>query len=104
MFSEWSTVNLNYSALLPEIILSVTGIMIMLVIPFVSRDRQVQLGYPTLAGIAVAFLSLVASWDQRGMAFFEMVFQDPFALFLKVLFLFTTARISVTTVMKYRLY
>ena len=34
MFSEWSTVNLNYSALLPEIILSVTGIMIMLDRPF----------------------------------------------------------------------
>ena len=93
MFSEWSTVDLNYSALLPEIILSVTGILIMLVIPFVPKDRQVQLGYPTLAGIAVAFLSLVATWDQRGLAFFEMVFQDPFALFLKVLFLFATAAI-----------
>ncbi len=95
MFTEWGTVDLNYSALLPEIILSLTGIMIMLVIPFVPTARHVSLGYPALAGIAVAFLSLVATratWDQRGEAFFYgMVFQDPFALFLKVLFLFATA-------------
>lgn len=85
--------DLNYSALLPEIILSLTGIMIMLVIPFVSRDRQVSLGYPALAGIALAFLGLLLEWNETGLAFFEMVFQDPFSHFCKALFLFATAAI-----------
>ena len=87
--------DLNYSALLPEIILSLTGIAIMLVIPFVSRDRQVSLGYPALAGIALAFLGLLLEWNQTGLAFSEMVIQDPFAQFLKVLFLFASAAIVV---------
>ena len=85
--------DLNYSALLPEIILSLTGIVIMLVVPVVSRERQVSLAYPALAGIALASLSLVLQWNQTGLAFFEMVFQDPFAQFCKVLFLFATAAI-----------
>ena len=85
--------DLNYSALLPEIILSLTGIAIMLVIPFVSRDRQVSLGYPALAGIVLAFLGLLLQWDRTGLAFFEMVFQDPFSQFCKALFLFAAAAI-----------
>ncbi len=85
--------DLNYSALLPEIILSLTGIVIMLVVPFVSRARQTSLGYPALAGIVLAFLCLLLEWNHSGLAFFEMVFQDPFAQFLKAFFLFATAAI-----------
>ncbi|MEE8349229.1 MAG: NADH-quinone oxidoreductase subunit N [Acidobacteriota bacterium] len=85
--------DLNYSALLPEIILSLTGIVIMLVIPFVSRERQANLAYLALAGIILAFLALLLDWNQTGLAFFEMVFQDPFAQFCKGLFLFAAAAI-----------
>ena len=96
-FTEWSTVDLNYSVLLPEIILSLTGITIMLVIPFVSKDRQVSLGYPALVGIGLAVLGLLMEWNETGMAFFEMVFQDPFSQFCKMLFLFATAAIVLMT-------
>lgn len=89
--------NLNYTHLLPEIILSLTGIMIMLVIPFVSRNQQVRLGYPTLAGICLAFLVLILEWNQTGPAFFGMVLQDPFSQFCKALFLFSTAAIVLIT-------
>ena len=32
--------DINYTALIPEIILSVTGIILMLLIPFVPRESQ----------------------------------------------------------------
>ena len=82
--------DINYTALLPEIILSVSGIVLMLLIPFVPRESQPKLGYVGLVGILLAFCALVLQWEgERGLAFFDMVFQDNFANFSKLLFLLT---------------
>lgn len=82
--------DINYTAVLPEIILSLVGICIMLLIPFVPRKRQTHLGYLALAGIVLAFFGVAMGWGQTDLAFFEMIFQDDFGQFCKIFFLFVS--------------
>jgi NADH-quinone oxidoreductase subunit N len=90
--------DINYSALLPEIILSITGILVMLLIPYVSKERQPQLGNVALIGVIIALVTVLYQWGDTGApAFFEMVFQDSFALFSKLLFLFSIGAIIATS-------
>lgn len=90
--------DLNYSAILPEIILSVTGILLMLWIPFTAREHQPRLGYPALAGLLLALLAGLAQWGQKDLAFFDMVFQDNLGHFSKFLFLFAVGAILLTSI------
>jgi len=90
--------DINYTALLPEIILSVAGIILMLLIPFVPRESQPKLGYVGLVGILLALCALVLQWGgERGLAFFNMVFQDDFANFSKLIFLLSVGTITATS-------
>ncbi len=90
--------DINYTALLPEIILSVAGIVLMLLIPFVPRESQPKLGYVGLVGILLALCALVLQWGgERGLAFFDMVFQDDFANFSKLIFLLSVGAITATS-------
>jgi NADH-quinone oxidoreductase subunit N len=83
-------VDINYTAVLPEIILSLVGIWIMLLTPFFPRERQTHLGYLALAGLVLAFLGVGLGWGQTDLAFFEMIFQDDFGQFCKIFFLFVS--------------
>lgn len=93
--------DINYVAVFPEIVLAVTGIVLMVLIPFVSRERQARLGYLALAGVIVAMIAAAVQWGARDVAFFEMVFQDNFTHFSRVLILFAVG--SVVTVSIYYL-
>ncbi|HUV14581.1 MAG TPA: NADH-quinone oxidoreductase subunit N [Acidobacteriota bacterium] len=91
--------DINYTALLPEIILSVAGIVLMLLIPFVPRESQPKLGYVGLVGILIALCALVLQWGgERSLAFFDMVFQDDFANFSKLIFLLSVGAITATSI------
>jgi NADH-quinone oxidoreductase subunit N len=93
--------DINFTALLPEIILSVAGIVLMLLIPFVTPENQPKLGYVGLVGVLLALCALVVKWGEGpGSAFFGMVFQDSFADFSKLLFLFSVGTI-ITISMNY---
>ncbi|MEE8461638.1 MAG: proton-conducting transporter membrane subunit, partial [Acidobacteriota bacterium] len=89
--------DINYTAVLPEIILSLVGICIMLLIPFIPRQRQTHLGYLALAGIVLAFFGVALGWGQTDLAFFEMIFQDDFGQFCKIFFLFVTTVILLVS-------
>ena len=80
---------INYTALMPEIVLSVAGILLMLLIPFTPQAKQIRLGYLALAGFALAFVSVLAQWGETDLAFFNMVFQDNFGQFSRLVFLFS---------------
>ncbi len=82
--------DINYTALFPEIVLSLVGIWIMLLIPFFPRERQIHLGYLALAGLVLAFFGVAMGWGQTDLAFFEMIFQDDFGQFCKIFFLFVS--------------
>ncbi len=55
--------DINYTGILPEIILSLVGISIMLLIPFLPRERQTHLGYLALAGLVLAFFGVAMGWQ-----------------------------------------
>ena len=42
---------INYLALLPEIILALTGILLMVLIPFTPFEKQARLGFLALVGV-----------------------------------------------------
>lgn len=80
--------DINYIAVLPEIILAVVGIVLMVLIPSIPREKQAGLGYLALLGTALATVAAVSQWDTQGLpTFFQMVFLDNFAHFAKILFL-----------------
>jgi len=83
-------VDINYTGVLPEIILSLVGIWIMLLTPFFPRERQTHLGYLALAGLVLAFLGVGLGWGQTDLAFFDMIFQDDFGQFCKIFSLFVS--------------
>lgn len=91
-------IEINYTAILPEIILSVAGILVMILIPSVKPESQPRLGYLALVGTLAAMVAAVYQWDQQGVSFSGMIFQDNFAHFSKLLFLFAIAAIIVVSI------
>ncbi len=89
---------INYLALAPEIVLSLTGIVIMILTPYLSGSRESQTGYVALLGIGLAFLLVTCSWNQNSVAFSQMVFQDNFGSFCKVLFLFSSGAVICVSI------
>ena len=89
---------INYFAVLPEIILSVVGIVLMLLIPSTRRENQAKLGYLALAGVVVALIVTVAQWGQKDLALFGMVFQDDFAQFSRIVFFLSIGTIIATSI------
>ena len=87
----------NYIAILPELILSAVGILVMVLIPSAGREGQARLGYIALAGIAAAFVASAALWDNQGTALFGMVFQDHFGHFSRLLLLFASGMIMAVS-------
>ncbi len=88
---------INYSALLPEIILALFGVAIMLMAPSVSKGSQQILGAAALVGVVVAMGAAASQWGALGLGFYEMVFRDNFALVAKLLFLLATATVIVVS-------
>ncbi|MEW6734356.1 MAG: NADH-quinone oxidoreductase subunit N [Acidobacteriota bacterium] len=79
--------NLNYSAIAPEIIISVTGIIIMLYGVF-KRRAQRELVVLGLAGLAIAGLAVANLWGQGTLtAFSSMIIVDSLSLFFIFTFL-----------------
>ena len=61
----------------------------MLLIPFTPQAKQIRLGYLAMAGFTLAFVSVLAQWGETDLAFFNMVFQDNFGQFSRLIFLFS---------------
>jgi len=89
-------VQINYLALLPEIILAVFGIFVMLAVPFVPERMQTKLAYPALLGLLLAgaaALIFPRSSVQEG-----MLFHDAFGTFAKLLFFFSSGIVTLVSV------
>jgi NADH-quinone oxidoreductase subunit N len=77
--------------ILPEVILSGVAILVMALDPFLPSGRKGVLGWVSLAGVAVAALSLRTASKLAGLAFGGMVAADRFALYFTSLFLLVAA-------------
>lgn len=76
----------DYLRFLPEILLSVFGIVIMM-LEAVARGKRTYLGVLSLAGIAVAFAANVWAYTDRGPAFQMMIVVDGYGTFFRGLVL-----------------
>jgi NADH-quinone oxidoreductase subunit N len=89
------TVQINYPALLPEIILAIFGIGIMLAVPFLPSRQQAGLGYVALVGFfAAAAVALVVPYSSETG---RMLFHDGFGTFCKLLFIFSGSAVTAVS-------
>src|SRR5260370_18332997 len=72
----------NLQRLAPEIILCVTGILVMVLDPFIGPLRQRALGYLALAGALVAFCSVRLVGMDQGLAYSGLIQADAFSIFV----------------------
>jgi len=79
----------NWSAIGPELILSLTAMALLLVSVLAKKGAREVIPYLALAGIVLALLFTVSLWGNSAYAFNRMVVLDNYALFFKVIFLIT---------------
>ena len=75
----------DYIRLLPEIIMVVTGTLIMLLQGMMGDNRQRSLTGLTLLGFVAALAAAVVANDNPGLSFSNMMIVDGFATFFRVL-------------------
>src|SRR5512146_499180 len=81
---------INVAAIMPETILSVIAMALLLLNVFVKSEQKAYLGYLSLIGIVVTFISVVTGWNAPASmqeAFNGSILQDNFSLFFKGIFL-----------------
>jgi NADH-quinone oxidoreductase subunit N len=83
---ESSTAFLTLSAIAPQVILVLFG-LIVLVVDLFSRQERGNLSALALVGIGVASFTTLQLWGKQGTVFGGMIVVDPFATFLTLLFL-----------------
>ncbi|MEW5976982.1 MAG: NADH-quinone oxidoreductase subunit N [Acidobacteriota bacterium] len=76
--------------ILPDIVLSTFGIAILLIDPFLSRNKRQRLGVVALLGVLVAALCTVNLITNDGTYFSGMVVVDNFSIFFRFIFLLIT--------------
>ena len=75
----------DYYRLLPELVASGFGILIMLAEPFVSRERKGWLARVALVGAIASLASILVAAQFPGMAFYDLIRLDDFSIFLHVI-------------------
>lgn len=81
----------DLGAITPELIVTGTALVILLVDLFLPRDRKTPLAYLSLLGLVLAFAASLPLWGRARYAFKESISLDPFSLFFSSLFLLIAA-------------
>ena len=71
----------------PELILSITAMLILLVSACLQKKEKDPAAYLSLLGIAFAFISCICLWGKSKYAFSGMILVDNFSLFFILVFL-----------------
>ncbi len=80
----------NWSAIGPELILSITA-MVLLILDVLAKGKSKDaIPYLSLAGMIIALAFCFSQWGSKEFAFQRMVIVDNYALFFKIVFLITT--------------
>lgn len=82
---------INWSAIGPELTLSITAMVLLLLSVAASPAVRRAIPYLSLLGVALALLLCISLWGKSAYAFNRMVVLDNYALFFKTIFLITTA-------------
>src|SRR6516162_10970999 len=90
--------SLNIYAILPAIVLSVFGIVVMVAEPFVSEQKKSGLAWLALAGTVADMASLIPMAEQRGQWYSNIWVVDDYGVFLSFVFLLVAAITILTSV------
>ena len=82
---ELALPQLNFSAIMPETVLSVVAMALLLINVVVKGEEKAYLGYISLAGLVVSLFTV--PWGQKISGFGNMVLQDNFSSFFTVIFI-----------------
>ena len=82
---------INWNAIGPELILSLTAMVLLLLTVLVKKEGKGVITYLGLAGVVVSLILCYSLWGQSQYAFNRMVVLDNYSLFLKAIFLITAA-------------
>src|SRR5438270_12169198 len=88
---------LNISAILPALVLSVFGIVVMVAEPFVTEARKSRLAWLAFSGTLVAMVSLVPMSNNRGQWYSNLWIVDDYDVFLSFIFLLIAAITILTS-------
>jgi NADH-quinone oxidoreductase subunit N len=88
---------INIAAILPSLVLSVFGIVVMVVEPFVSISKKSVLAWLALAGTIAAMFALVPMAANRGQWYSNLWIVDDFDIFLNFVFLLIAAITILTS-------
>jgi NADH-quinone oxidoreductase subunit N len=92
---NFATVNL--AAILPAIVLSISGIAVMVIEPFVSAARKSSLAWLAFTGTVAAMLALVPMAANRGQWYSNLWIVDHYGIFLDFVFLLIAAITILTS-------
>src|SRR3989441_4557469 len=90
--------SINIAAILPALVLSVFGIVVMVAEPFVSERRKSGLAWLALAGTLAAMLALVPMASNRGQCYSNLWIVDDYDVFLDFVFLLIAAITILTSI------
>lgn len=82
---------INIAALLPAIVLAITGIAVMVADPFVAARHKARLGWLALAGTAGAMAALGPMTANRGVWYSGLWWVDDYSIFFHTIFLLIAA-------------
>jgi NADH-quinone oxidoreductase subunit N len=80
------SLNINFSAILPEIFLTAVALVVLIFDFFLPKQRKAILGYLSIAGLVILLPIVILSAGTRP-AFGDMVVADHFAVFFKIIFI-----------------
>ncbi|RPJ35991.1 MAG: NADH-quinone oxidoreductase subunit N, partial [Deltaproteobacteria bacterium] len=82
---------IKWSAIGPELILSVTAMVLLLLSVLIKKENKKIIPPLSLAGVLLALGFSVSLWGRAEYAFQGMIVLDNYSLFFKIVFLVTTA-------------
>jgi NADH-quinone oxidoreductase subunit N len=85
MPANFAPTAIDYLRILPEILMVITGTLIMVLEPLIGGNKRNAFSSVTLVGFIAALVAAVAANDYPGLSFSNMLIVDGFATFFRVL-------------------
>jgi NADH-quinone oxidoreductase subunit N len=85
MPANFAPTAIDYLRILPEILMIITGTLIMVLEPLIGGNKRNAFTSVTLVGFIAALVAAVAANDYPGLSFSNMLIVDGFATFFRVL-------------------
>jgi NADH-quinone oxidoreductase subunit N len=84
---DWIIPAVNLRLVLPEIVICLFAILILILDPFLSKDRKIWSAHLSWIAIVIAFFANLRLWDFQDTTFSQMFLVDNYSVFFKLIFL-----------------